>query len=153
MAISLARTYPGPNRCTGGGPAGPTGVRRVDLRRDVRQRPTPSADGHQSDPWTAAPAPSVVGGAGLVTSLDRGVVRSAVDSRDDPCAVTALMSLAPDVVLRKRRRACTRRQTTGPSDQTRRHSQVGKHHHRTAVRSLPPPAAMDVLPEQADLNE
>ena len=58
------------------------------------------------------------------------------------------MAFAPDVELRKRRQACTRRQATRPPAQTRRHSQGGKHHHRTAEPSVLAPG-QDIAPTPA----
>src|SRR4051812_7040180 len=60
VAISLASAYPGPNRSIDGGPPGPTTLWRVELLRDGRHRPTPNADGHQSDRGIAESVPPTV---------------------------------------------------------------------------------------------
>src|SRR5215207_1187373 len=95
VAISLASPYPGPNRAIDAGPPGRSALRRVELCRDLRNRPTPNADGHQSDrPITeSVPAPTVDDGVGLLAWFDGGIVRSAVGWRVDPWTTALMASL------------------------------------------------------------
>jgi hypothetical protein len=53
-------------------------LHRVALFRDVRHRPTPNADGHQSDRGIAESVPSstVADGVGLFAWFDGGIVGS-----------------------------------------------------------------------------
>src|SRR5215213_1615387 len=78
VPISLASPYPGPNRASDAGPSDPSALRRVELCRDLRHRPTPNADGHQSDRTIAESVPPTVDdGVGLFAGYDAGIVRSA----------------------------------------------------------------------------
>jgi len=104
-----ANAYPGPNRPVGCGDVGPPIPARLNPLRTGRHQPAPSADGHQSDREIA---PSVCE-CGERSSCAVPMAFASVS-----CSGNGVVPVRGD-------------RPSGRPAQTRRHSQVGKHHHRT----------------------